>query len=273
VATDIDLPILPSAAQIRRREFASVRRGYDPDQVRDYLGQVAEQLKGLEQQLQEARLQAGVAGSPPGPLPSEDPYERLAKRLTTLLATADHEAEGILGEARADAGRMVNEARTEADRIRVDAQAHAEEARQQGNELLERAKQEADRVVVGLSTRRENLVQQLQDMQSRLIGVAKELEVAIDDPIPTPQPIPAERPVAEAAPQAATAVPAVEEPTPSSPPGATEQEQTGEGHSSDHGDTVDSLEGMLADDGLDLPDMKSLKLDFEDDSDDDADDA
>ncbi len=279
MATDIDLPILPSAAQIRRREFASVRRGYDPDQVRDYLGQVAEQLKGLEQQLQEARLQAGgTEGSPPDPPPSEDPYERLAKRLTTLLATADQEAEGILAEARADAARMVNEARTEADRIRVDAQAHAEEARQEGNELLERAKQEADRVVVGLSARRENLVQQLQDMQSRLIGVAKELEVAIDEPIPAPQPVPAERPAAEAAHQPATATPAVVEAPSSVPlapvPAATEHhEETGEGHTSDQGDTVDSLEGMLADDELDLPDMQSLELDFDDESDDDSDEA
>jgi DivIVA domain-containing protein len=255
MATDIELPILPSAAQIRRREFASVRRGYDPDQVRDYLGQVAEQLKGLEQALQEARLQAGsMEGSPAGPPPSEDPYERLAKRLTTLLATADQEAEGILSEARADAARMINEARTEADRIRVDAQAHAEEARHAGNELLERAKQEADRVVVGLSERRENLVQQLQDMQSRLIGVAKELEVAIDDPIPAPQPFRAGRP-AETTPE------------PAAPEANERQEQADAGHASYQGDTVDSLEGMLADDGLDLPDMHSIELDFDDDPD------
>ena len=32
---DLDLPLLPSAEQIRRREFATVRRGYDPDQVRE----------------------------------------------------------------------------------------------------------------------------------------------------------------------------------------------------------------------------------------------
>ncbi len=271
MATDIDLPFLPSAAQIRRREFASVRRGYDPDQVRDYLGQVAEQVKGLEQQLQEARLHEGsMEGSPPGPPPSEDPYERLSKRLTTLLATADQEAEDILSEARADAARMINEARTEADRIRVDAQSHAEEARQEGNELLERAKVEADRVVVGLSARRENLVQQLQDMQSRLIGVAKELEVAIDDPIAAPQPVPAEPPVVERAPQPVTATQPVVELAPSSAPAAEHHEQAGEGHASDQGDTVDSLEGMLADDGLDLPDMHSLELDFEDDSDDDS---
>ena len=279
MATDIDLPILSSSAQIRRREFASVRRGYDPDQVRDFLGQVAEQLEGLEQQIQEGRLQtAGTQASPPGPPPSEDPYERLAKRLTTLLATADQEAEGILSEARADAARMIGEARTEADRIRVDAQAHAEEARQEGNELLERAKQEADRVVVGLSARRENLVQQLQDMQSRLIGVAKELEVAIDDPIPARQASRAERPVAEVAPRPATANQEAGESAPSSTPRSSipavsehlpieHQEQAGESPPSDQGDTVDSLEGMLADDGLDLPDMQSLELDFDDDSD------
>ena len=189
MATEIDLPFLPSAAQIRRREFASVRRGYDPDQVRDYLAQVAEQVETLEQELNDDEAAAG--GRPegrttgarvrPGAL-AEDPYERLSKRLATLLATADKEAEGIVAEAKVDASRMINEARSEADRIRVDAQARAEEARQQGNELLERAKQEADRVLLGLSERRETLVQHLQDMQTRLVGVAKELEVAIEDP-------------------------------------------------------------------------------------------
>ena len=34
--SDLDLPLLPSAEQIRRRQFATVRRGYDPDQVHDY---------------------------------------------------------------------------------------------------------------------------------------------------------------------------------------------------------------------------------------------
>ena len=38
---DLDLPLLPSAEQIHRREFATVRRGYDPDQVREYLQGVA----------------------------------------------------------------------------------------------------------------------------------------------------------------------------------------------------------------------------------------
>ena len=245
MATDIDLPFLPSAAQIRRREFASVRRGYDPDQVRDYLAQVAEQVDNLEGQLREARLEEGGAGAPPaGAPPSEDPYERLSKRMTTLLATADQEAEGILAEARADAARMVNEARTEADRIRVDAQAHAEDVRQESDDLLAKAKEESDRVLVGLSARREDMVQHLQDMQDRLLGVAKELEVAIGDH------------TAEKTPVKAAASPA-----PAPAPAPADVERPSE-------DTVDSLENMLVDegdDGMDLPDLPPLEFDFDDD--------
>jgi DivIVA domain-containing protein len=253
MATDIDVPFVPSAAQIRRREFASVRRGYDPDQVRDYLAQVAEQLEILEKDVREARLHEGtVDDSRSGPPPSDDPYERLAKRLTTLLATADQEAEGILIEARAEASRMVHEARSEADRIRVDAQARAEAARQEGNELLEKAKQEADRVLLGLSSRREDLVQHLQDMQTRLIGVAKELEVAIEAPR-------SGTPGRSGPATPAAAGPVL--PTPSQEASATTERRANEDR---HDDPVDGLEGMLVDDGLDLPELPALDLDFDD---------
>jgi cell division initiation protein len=269
MATEIDLPFLPSAAQIRRREFASVRRGYDPDQVREYLVQVADQIESLEHEVRESKLQPatgpkGGAARPSDPQASEDPYERLSKRLATLLATADKEAEGILGEARADAARMLDDARSEADRIRVDAQARAEEARQQGNELLERAKVEADRVLLGLSERRETLVQHLQDMQTRLVGVAKELEVAIEDPHGADRSRGAGVSKADSAPAASPA------PGSSNAPGdiahrADPETSLGEEHP---GDGIDGLEGMLTDDGIDMPGIPPLELDFDDDSDD-----
>jgi cell division initiation protein len=266
MATDIDVPFLPSAAQIRRREFASVRRGYDPDQVRDYLAQVAEQVEMLEQEVRETKLQptpgsGGGGATASVAAGSMDPYERLSKRLATLLATADQEAERILEEARADAARMLDEARSDADRIRVDAQARAEEARQQGNELLERAKQEADRVLLGLSERRETLVQHLQDMQTRLVGVAKELEVAIEDPVVSSP--------AESSPEAAAKaeVPKAEVEARAEP---TENMTAAEATASDDApDGLDGLENMLADDdALDMPGIPPLELDFDDDSDD-----
>ena len=187
-ATELDLPLLPSAEQIRRREFATIRRGYDPEQVRHYLGQVAAQVETLERQVREARIELESAQPPtviPEPeakadaTPEVDPYEELASRLAELIRAADHQAATIVGEAESEAGRQVTEARTEADRIRTDAQSRAEEARQQGDEVLQRARLEAERVLSSLSTRREHLVDQLQQMQARLLGVAQELESAL----------------------------------------------------------------------------------------------
>ena len=201
----------------------------------------------------------------PGAASTLDPYERLSKRLATLLATADQEAERILEEARADAARMLDEARSDADRIRVDAQARAEEARQQGNELLERAKQEADRVLLGLSERRETLVQHLQDMQTRLVGVAKELEVAIEDPVVSPAGRADERRTQPSrdAPRAGPSRRPVAEPTEDvTPPPRRRRRMT------THLTVSTDWRTCSRDDGLDMPGIPPLELDFDDDSDD-----
>src|SRR6266513_2839494 len=110
---DLDLPLLPSAEQIRRREFATVRRGYDPDQVREYLQGVAGQVETLERELRDQRKDAKAQRPPtPGeslaaavtagqvmtpvtpatalpPTPPQDPYEAIAKRFAGVLESAD----------------------------------------------------------------------------------------------------------------------------------------------------------------------------------------
>lgn len=174
--SDLDVPLLPSAEQIRNRTFATVRRGYDPDQVQDYLVAIATQVETLEKDLKQARLnlETASAQAPPAPMPAaptEDPYDRISKRFSGLIATADREA-----------SRIVEEAMTEADRIRVDAQANAERDKQEGAETLETAREEADRILAGLAARRDLLVGQLQEMQARLLSVAKDLEVSIEAP-------------------------------------------------------------------------------------------
>jgi DivIVA domain-containing protein len=185
---------MPSAEQIRRKEFATIRRGYDPDQVRDYLRAVAAQLETLEKATREAKLAAAARGNPsPGealaaqvakeeaerPAETADAYDRLAARFREMIERADQEATRAVDEARDEATRILGEARAEADRIRVDAQARAEEARQAGSEALAKAKAEADRTLGTLAERRETLVTQMQEMQTRLLTVAKDLEGAI----------------------------------------------------------------------------------------------
>jgi DivIVA domain-containing protein len=186
--SDLDMPLLPSSEQIRRREFATVRRGYDPQQVRMYLTSIAKQIETLERELSQLRLETGAAAArrdampepAPAAAPTRDPYEHLGKRFASLLEVADQEAARAIDDARTEAARTLDEARSEADRIRVDAQAHAEEARQQGSDLLERARIESDRILSGLSDRRRELVGQLQELRSKLIAVADGLEGSLE---------------------------------------------------------------------------------------------
>lgn len=188
MTSDLDLPLLPSAEQIRRREFATVRRGYDPDQVRDYLHQVAAQVETLEQGARERKLDPSETGGEPAMSPASEPaqheadaYEALAKRFSGLIETADKESSRIIGDAKAEASRILDQARSEADRIRVDAQARAEEARHQGSEALVKAREEADHILSSLSQRREALVEQMHEMRTKLLAVAYDLGSEMDE--------------------------------------------------------------------------------------------
>ncbi len=249
--SDLDLPLLPSADQIRRREFATVRRGYDPDQVRDYLHQVADQIQVLEHDVREARLTSGsraAAAEASAPV-AEDPYERLALRFASIIQTADTEAQRVVDEAKVESVRMIEEARTEADRIRVDAQARAEEARQQGTEALERAREEAEKILGGLATRRETLVTQMQEMQERLLSVAQGLEVAIDGSEEAPEEPEFELKIADAE------------------PAAKASEQPAAGAEPEVEDVDPRYEDLwISEDQIDIPDLASIDLDIDEDS-------
>jgi cell division initiation protein len=178
--TELDLPVLASPEQIRRREFVTVRRGYDQDQVREYLNQVAGQVEKLEALLREARREAETAANARPQTSSGDPYEQLAARLGGLIRAAEEEAERIRREAQDDAERILREARADADRIRLDAQSKAEEARESAERALREAREAADRTIAGLDLRRSALMEQLTSMQERLLTAARELGSAIE---------------------------------------------------------------------------------------------
>jgi DivIVA domain-containing protein len=296
--SDLDLPLLPSAEQIRRRKFATVKRGYDPDQVHEYLNQVAIQVETLETDLRDERMGASsrageaVAAAPPkaasappvAAASTEAAYEQLSKRFATVLKAADAESQALIDKARAESTKLLGDARIEADKIRVDAQANAEEARTKSAAELERAREEADRVLGGLEARREAMLTQMHDMQSRLLNVAKELEVPDDGPA---------APGAHAAPSAqATPAPgpkpqppvAVTPPPPKAPPtqapGPTQspmpaQAPVAEGTAEPIGQATEDDEDLVDpryEDlwastearSVDIPDLSALDIDFDD---------
>ena len=284
--SDLDLPLLPSADQIRRRKFATVRRGYDPDQVDDYLKQVAEQVEALETDLRDERLNAARQPPSGAEAPAERPaamtmtppatattaeteeaaYERISKRFASVLKSADEEAQKLIDQARAESTKLLEDARAEADRIRVDAQANAEQARTTSAAELAKAREEADRVLGGLEQRRESLLGQMHEMQSRLLAVAQNLEIPDGDQSqgahtpgeqPTPSPQPSSSP-ASTGPADEPAREPVKEPAPVPVGQAATEAETVDPRYEDMWATTESRP-------VDIPDLSSLDIDFDDD--------
>ena len=294
--SDLDLPLLPSAEQIRRRKFATVKRGYDPDQVHEYLNQVAIQVETLETDLRDERMGASsrageaVATAPPKAAPAppaaaastEAAYEQLSKRFATVLKAADAESQALIEKARAESTKLLEDARIEADKIRVDAQANAEESRTKSTAELERAREEADRVLGGLEARREAMLSQMHDMQSRLLNVARELEVPDEGPAApgahaaaqaTPAAAPKPEPPVAVTPPPPKAPP-TQAPSPTQSP-VPAQASVAEGTpgpigqaTEDDEDLVDPrYEDLWASTearSVDIPDLSALDIDFDD---------
>lgn len=213
MTSDFDLPLFATPDQIRRREFVATRKGYDPDQVRAYLEQLADQVTHLETLLAEARRKAETAVAAPSP--KADEYERATRRIAEAIRSADESAERILTEARAEAGAMLDAARAEADRLRAEAQATADAALGAVEQTVRETREVATTAVEALANRRDLILDGLVEMQERLVRAAGDLEAVIRlrgqslPPLPDMPQVPsAPRIAAPAAAPAAPAAPA-----------------------------------------------------------------
>ena len=211
---DLDVTARRDPGSIRGREFATVRKGYDPDQVRSFLDQVATWVDDLEIDLATTRAEARrlPAAPPPqaAPEPVVDPYAVLGARVAEVLRVAEEHAARITEEAEASIQRMLEEARDESQRMRTRAQEEADGVRQSAQEYsdatrraaqeeadrvredaadaLESARVEAERTVAGLSERQSALAAELHATRSRLLGIVSQLEDESDEePIEIPE--------------------------------------------------------------------------------------
>jgi DivIVA domain-containing protein len=173
-------PLTPE--EVAEQPFTPSRRGYDAEEVRRFLADVADELadrRRLERQLRRqldslerrmVELQkapppvAPVEGAAP-PAAAEPPVldetllmEALGAEAATILRSARVAAEDVLAKARQDAARIVERGETERNRIRQDAEAEAarirgeaegvlakreREAQFEGSRIIETAKEEA----------------------------------------------------------------------------------------------------------------------------------
>ncbi len=137
-----------SPQRVRGAEFKTVRKGADPDELKVFLNDVADELERAQNQstAMEARARAAVArlqevsgsgaAAPPATVDaSVDEAETISRTLLLAQRTADT----TVAEARGDATRIVGSAKDE-------AAATLDSAREMASQLLDEARGEARRV-------------------------------------------------------------------------------------------------------------------------------
>ncbi len=164
MAISFSRPDPSSPAAVADATFGTTRRGFDQQEVRDFLRMVAAEMARLQERERflERELRAAQLGSGEGAGMDEDTAIRLlgeeAARLlqtareggASIRVKAEDSAARLLREVAEEAQRLREEADLEASRRRTDAAADAEAelamAKQQGREMVEEARAYRERV-------------------------------------------------------------------------------------------------------------------------------
>jgi DivIVA domain-containing protein len=167
---------------VAQASFGSVRKGFDPSEVREFLGQVAAEMNRLRER--ERQLEQSLLESKDAQLGTERIDDSTATRLLgeeaahilqaaresagMVKSKAEEGASTILREATEEAARVREEADIEAARRRNDAVTQAEEqrssAKQQGREMVNEARAYRERVMGELTRRRDLVRTQIDDL-------------------------------------------------------------------------------------------------------------
>ncbi len=169
-----------SPQSVASTTFKTVKKGYDPNEVRAYLAQLATAIESTQAQAtaMEARARAAVArlqeiAANPAPAaasaPTSAPSASEADTISRTLLLAQRTADTTVADAEADAKRIREEAAAEAH----DA---LESAREVQNRLIEEAKAEARRGAEGARIQIESEVQALLARREFLLSDVDHLE-------------------------------------------------------------------------------------------------
>ena len=124
------MPITPS--DIEHKTFSTALRGYDLDEVDDFLDEIVVALRDLQDELATARARVAELeqGAPQAPAPvaavaavAAVPDEAAVGR---ILILAQEAADRVTGDAKVEAEKTLEEAREEAEKTLSDARAEAD---------------------------------------------------------------------------------------------------------------------------------------------------
>lgn len=187
--------------------FTSVRRGWDPDEVRTFLTAVAAELQRAQQRIADLESAAPPAVDL-GSLPDDEVARLVGEETARVLATAREGATALRARAEATAAELLDEATVEANRVReaaaeeasrrrseaaAAAAAEISEAKERGREMVAEANRHRDHVASALEQRRRaarDWAQEVEVEQRRLLEVFERARAVADDVVARLRPAP-----------------------------------------------------------------------------------
>ena len=203
MAISFSRPDPSSPAAVGSAQFTVTRRGFDTEEVRDFLRSVSAELGRLQERERflESELRAmqtrGMSG--PGVLDEETVTALLGEETARVLTVAREAAAQMRVRAAEAAERLVREANADAIRVREDAdietsrrrsdaasdvEAELELAKQQGREMVSEAREYREKVLSELARRRELARQQIEQLihsRDRLVNAFDRARLAAND--------------------------------------------------------------------------------------------
>ncbi|MET0326770.1 MAG: DivIVA domain-containing protein, partial [Ilumatobacteraceae bacterium] len=182
--------------------FGTARRGFDQQEVRDFLRMVAAELARLQERERflERELRAAQANAlPPDGIDDEMATRLLGEEAARILQTAREGAAAIRNKAEDGAAQLLRDAAGEAQRVREEADLEASRrrseaardadselgsAKQQGREMVDEARAYRERVLGELSRRRELAREQIEQLlhgRDRLLDAFERARLAAVD--------------------------------------------------------------------------------------------
>lgn len=182
---------------IQNHDFLVGLRGYDKDEVRTFLAEVAAEHAALLAAVEQSRA-SSVAVAPPA---NDDDFESLGAGVAAILRTAKEQAGEITNDAQTRAAALSEEAESIRREAKESAQAlhqrindEAEGLRQQAEQHVADARAEAERIVreatdrvrhieveheARMNNRTEEITRREAATRARLVEAADELQLAL----------------------------------------------------------------------------------------------
>ncbi|MFZ0014957.1 MAG: DivIVA domain-containing protein [Acidimicrobiia bacterium] len=152
-----------TAADVEQKTFSTALRGYDLDEVDDFLDEIVATIRDLNDQLEEAKKSGAAAPTPvtaPAPVPEPEPEAEKPPVPETPAPVIDESA----------VGRALIAAQTAADQLLEDAKSEA-------NKIVDDAKSEADTWEAEREAKRVEAEAEIASIANRVSSVKAELSV------------------------------------------------------------------------------------------------